>query len=357
LNPKRFVARQTSDKPRVFVTRRIADEALSRLASAATVDLWDRQMPPSYRELVRRIRDVDAVLSMVTDCLDARAIRSAPRLRAISNLAVGVDNIDLAAATSAGIAVGHTPGILTETTADAAFALLLAAARRIAEGDRMVRSGRWRTWGPRILLGRDVHRATLGIIGFGAIGRAVARRAAGFDMCVLYTSRGKPRQRDRSTAARRVTLERLLRESDFVSIHVALTPATRRMLGAREFASMKRGAIVINTARGGVIDQQALARAIASGHLAGAGLDVTEPEPIARGDPLLRLPTVVITPHIASASHATRARMADIAVENILATLAGRVPPFCANPTVRLRKMPAPVDAPARRAGPGLTPT
>ncbi len=329
----------------VFVTRPIAEQALAELAGFARVDLWDDEMPPPREVILKRVAGADAILSLLTDRIDAPVIAAAPHLRVISNLAVGVDNIDLDAATAAGVAVGHTPGVLTETTADLAFALLMAAARRIVEADAYTRQGRWRTWGPRVMLGRDVFDATLGIIGWGAIGRAMARRAAGFRMNVLYaTRREKPRGKRRGGApeeeiagAKRVTLEELLRESDFVSLHVPLTAETRAMLGASEFRVMKPGAILINTARGEVIDQRALYEALAAGHLGGAALDVTSPEPIAPDDPLLTLPNVIVTPHIGSASHATRLRMAQIAVRNIRDALGGRLPAYCANPAVRLR--------------------
>ncbi len=334
-----------ASKPLVFVTRPIAEQALTELAGFARVDLWDDEMPPPRAVLLERIAHADAILTLLTDRIDAPVIAAAPRLRVISNLAVGVDNIDLDAATRAGVAVGHTPGVLTETTADLAFALLMAAARRIVEADSYTRQGRWRTWGPRLMLGRDVFGATLGIVGWGAIGRAMARRAAGFSMRVLYTTRerkpaGKPHRHNKAEVpgARRVALDELLRESDFVSLHVPLTPETRAMLSAREFRAMKRGAILINTARGEVIDQRALYEALASGHLGGAALDVTSPEPIAPDDPLLTLPNAIVTPHIGSASHATRLRMAQIAVANIRDALAGRLPAYCANPAVRLRE-------------------
>jgi glyoxylate reductase len=349
----------THSHHRVFVTRPVADAALRRLAETARVDLWDDDAPPPHEELIVHLRDCDAVLSMVSDRLDAATIAAAPRLVAISNLAVGVDNIDLAAATRAGVAVGHTPGVLTETTADLAFALMLAAARRVAEGDRFVRSGRWRMWTPRLMLGRDVWGATLGVIGWGAIGQAVARRAVGFGMRVLYaahnspssTATGKPAKSKPPVAARLssaiavaiaapaaecVELSRLLAESDFISLNLPLTAQTRHLIGVRELAAMKRGAIVVNTARGAVIDQAALAESLRSGHLGGAGLDVTETEPIAADDPLLKLANVVITPHIGSASYATRHRMAELAVDNILDVFAGRLPRNCANPAVKL---------------------
>jgi glyoxylate reductase len=354
---------KTTDHHRVFVTRPVADVALRRLAETARVDLWDDDAPPPHDELILHIRDCDAVLSMVSDRLDAPTIATAPRLIAISNLAVGVDNIDLAAATKAGVAVGHTPGVLTETTADMAFALMLAAARRVAEGDRFVRAGRWRMWTPRLMLGRDVWGATLGIIGWGAIGQAVARRAAGFGMRVIYAahhsakakagstnstvaakskSRAASRKATDSTdaltppAAECVELGQLLAESDFISLNLPLRPENRHLIGARELAAMKRGAILVNTARGPVVDQAALTEALRSGHLGGAGLDVTETEPIDANDPLVKLANVVITPHIGSASHATRHRMAELAVDNILDVFAGRLPRHCANPALKL---------------------
>jgi len=361
-----------SSHRRVFVTRPVADAALRRLAETARVDLWDDDAPPPHDELVVHLRDCDAVLSMVSDALDAATIAATPRLAVISNLAVGVDNIDLVAATRASVAVGHTPGVLTETTADLAFALMLAAARRVAEGDRFVRAGRWRIWTPRLMLGRDVWGATLGVIGWGQIGQAVARRAAGFGMRVLYavhpeavakagagvaaaaTPAPATQARRRAAAgpvfsgevdplaaprAERVDLARLLAEADFISLNVPLTPQTRHLIGRRELATMKRGAILVNTARGAVIDQAAMTEALRSGHLGGAGLDVTAIEPIDAADPLLKLPNVVITPHIGSASHATRLRMAELAVDNILDVFAGRLPRHCANPAVKLRTL------------------
>ena len=334
----RIAKRRRKPKPRVFVTRTIAHDALAKLAAHASVEVWDRETPPPYPELRRRARESDGLLTMVTDKIDAALIASAPRLRVISNLAVGLDNIDIGAATAAGIAVGHTPGVLTDATADLAFALLMAAARRVAQGDREVRAGKWRTWGPAVMLGPDVFGATLGIIGWGKIGRAMARRGIGFNMRVRYATHSRRRRSSSEEigSAEAVSLKRLLAVSDFVSLHVPLTPETSRLLGAKEFALMKRGAIVVNTARGGVIDQRALYRALKSGKLGGAGLDVTDPEPIASNDPLLKLPNVVITPHIGSASYSSRYKMAQIATDNILAVLNGEKPPFCANPEVRI---------------------
>jgi glyoxylate reductase len=328
--------RKAKTRPRVFITRAIAPHAAAKLRKHAIVEVWPRDTPPPYAQLVRRAREVDGLLTMVTDRIDADLIASAPKLRVISNLAVGLDNIDVAAATAAGIAVGHTPGVLTDATADIAFALLMATARRVAEGDREVRAGKWQTWGPSVLLGHDVWGATLGIIGWGQIGRAMARRGIGFSMRVLYVSRSTKDDAEVPTATR-VSIARLLRESDFVSLHVPLTPETKHLIGAEEVASMKPGAILINTARGAVVDQRALYRSLKAGHLGGAGLDVTTPEPIASNDPVLKLPNVVITPHIGSASYTTRNKMADIATDNIIAALEGRLPRFCANPDVMLR--------------------
>lgn len=278
------------------------------------------------------LADSDGVISMVSDRLDAATIAAAPRLRAISNCGVGVDNIDLAAATARGIPVGHTPGVLTETTAELAFALMIAVARRIVEADRYVREGRWKSWGPGILLGRDLFRATLGLIGFGQIGQAMARRARGFEMRLLVTTRSSlPAS---FSDARLVALDTLLTESDFISIHAPLTAETRHLVGAAQFAQMKPGAILVNTARGQIVDHQALVAALASGHLGGAGLDVTEVEPLPTGDPILALPNVVLAPHIGSASHATRSRMAEMTVANLLAVFDGKLPPNCANPAV-----------------------
>jgi len=288
----------TVSRPKAFVTRRISNAALTKLAKRFEIDLWESELPPPYSELAARAQSADALLTMVTDKIDAPLLAAAPRVRIVSQLAVGVDNIDLAQCSKRGIAVGHTPGVLTETTADLAFALLLATARRITEADRYVREGRWRTWGPAILLGRDIHGATLGIIGFGAIGRAVARRATGFGMRILYRARD--------------------------AIH-HLTEAIELGATAVDLEELLR------TARGPIVDQRALLDALASGHLAGAGLDVTESEPIDLSDPLLRVPSVVITPHVGSASHATRSKMADMAVDNILDVFDGRPPRFSAN--------------------------
>ncbi len=312
---------------RVFVTRRLPGDAVARLAEHAQVDLWPGEMPPPYDELARRAAESDGIVCLLTDRIDAALIAGAPRLKVISNVAVGYDNIDVAAASARGIPVGNTPGVLTETTADLAFALLLACARRITEAERFVRDGRWRTWDPNLLLGYDVHGATLGIVGYGKIGQAMARRAAGFGMRVLYASRHAAGAD--APPATHVPLDDLLRMSDFVSLHVPLTPETERMIGEPQLRSMKQTAFLINTARGGVIEQAALVRALEEGWIAGSGLDVAQVEPVPAGDPLLRAPNVVLLPHIGSASHATRERMASMAVENCIAGLRGEPLPHC----------------------------
>jgi glyoxylate reductase len=317
---------------RVFVTRRLPGDAVERLRSSADVEVWPGEMPPPYEELAGRAAPDDGLICLLTDRIDRALMESAPNLRVISTMAVGYDNIDIAAATARGIPVGHTPGVLTETTADLAFALILACARRIVEAERLLRDGGWRTWDPGLLLGRDLHGATLGIVGFGKIGQAVARRASGFDMRVVYA--GHSPVAGPHPPAEHLPLDELLRVADFVSLHVPLTEETRGFVGEREVRSMKETAILINTARGGVIDQAALVRALKEGWIAGAGLDVMETEPLPLDDPLLRAPNVVLLPHIGSASHATRERMASMAVDNCLAGLRGERLPHCVNPEV-----------------------
>ena len=317
----------------MFVTRRLPGDALDALARDASVDLWPEELPPAYETIMRHVRDADGLICLLTDRIDAALIDFAPRLRVISNYAVGYDNIDVDAATARGIPVGNTPGVLTETTADLAFALILASARRIVEADAFVRHGKWRTWDPGLLLGHDVHGATLGIVGYGKIGRAVARRAAGFDMRVLFTSRSPVAD----AGGTQVAFDELLRESDIVSLHVPATGDTAAMIGERELRMMKRSAVLVNTARGTIVDQPALVRALQEGWIAGAGLDVTAIEPITFDDPLLLAPNVTLLPHIGSASHATRALMATMAVENCLAGLRGQPLPHCVNPEAQAR--------------------
>lgn len=312
-------------RPRVFVARRIPDEGLAAIAAAADADVWPDELPPPRDELLRRVAGCDGILTLLTDRVDDELLDAAgPRLRVVSNYAVGYDNIDIAACARRGIAVGNTPGVLTETTADLAWALLMAAARRVAEGDRYVRAGRWLTWGPLLLLGPDVHHATIGIVGFGRIGQALARRAQGFEMDILYHDVAQlPDDVTRPLGATYVPLDELLRRSDFVSLHVNLTAETRHLINATTLATMKPTAVLINTSRGPVVDGRALADALRDGTIWAAGLDVTDPEPVPADDPLVGLDNCLIVPHIASASRATRGKMAAMAAANLLAGVRG----------------------------------
>lgn len=321
---------------RVLVTRIIPDEGLEPLHEACEVDLWPEELPPPRDELLRRVAGVDALLSLLTDRVDDELLDSAgPQLRVVSNYAVGFDNIDVPACTRRGIPAGNTPGVLTETTADLAFALLMAAARRVDEGSRYVRAGRWRTWGPLLLLGTDIHGATLGIVGFGRIGREMAKRAGGFGMRVLYHDVHPATPEDEAAlGARRVELDELFATADFISLHVNLTDETRHLIDAAALRAMKPTAVLVNTSRGPVVDQAALHDALRDGEIFAAGLDVTDPEPMAPDDPLLSLENCLVVPHIASASSVTRGRMAAMAAANVLAGLRGERLPTCVNPEV-----------------------
>ena len=297
---------------RVFVTRALPGGAIDRLAAEHEVEVWPEPLPPPRDELLAHVHEIEGLLALLTDPVDAELMDAAPSLRAISNYAVGVDNIDVDAATARGIAVGNTPGVLTDTTADLAVALMLGIGRRLVDGDAYVRRGQWRTWGPDLLLGHDLHGATVGIVGFGRIGQAVARRLEGFECTVLHTSRGGG-----------VAFEELLERSDFVSVHTPLTPDTRGLVDADALRRMKPTAYLVNTARGPVVDTDALVAALHAGEIAGAALDVTDPEPLPGYHPLLDAPNLLVLPHLGSATHATRERMADMAVDNLLAGLRG----------------------------------
>jgi len=302
------------------VTRALPFAALDRLAAEHELDVWEGDLPPGPEAMRERAAAADGLLSLVTDPVGADLLAACPDLKAIANMAVGTDNIDLEAAAARGIPVGNTPDVLTDATADLAFALLLAVARRLPQGEAQVREGRWRTWEPAGDLGADLSGATLGIVGRGRIGDAVARRAGGFGMEVIASSR-------RSW----MPLEELLERADFVSLHCPLTPATRHLIGTEALARMKPSAYLVNTARGGVVDQTALRLALLGGEIAGAALDVTEPEPLPADDPLLEAPNLLVVPHVGSATVRTRERMAEMAVENLLAALAGKAMPHPAS--------------------------
>jgi glyoxylate reductase len=322
------------DPPKVFVSRVIPEEGLSAIRAACRMDLWEDDLPPPREQLLRRVAGCDGVLTLLTDRVDDEFLDAAgKKLRVVSNYAVGFDNIDVAACARRGIPVGNTPGVLTETTADLAWALLMAAARRIPEGDRYVRAGEWKTWGPLLLLGPDVHGATIGIVGFGRIGQAVARRAQGFGMEILYHDvQELPADVTKPLGATFLPLEELLPRSDYVSLHVNLSPVTRHLINAQTLSWMKPTAVLVNTSRGPVVDQAALADALRDGVIWAAGLDVTDPEPIPMDDPLVGLDNCLIVPHIASASRATRGKMAAMAAANLIAGVRGeplptQVPP------------------------------
>jgi glyoxylate reductase len=297
-----------------LVTRQLPGSALDRLRAAHSVDVWEGRLPPTPDELAERAREADGLLVLLTDRVDERLLERCPRLQAIANYAVGYDNVDVEALRARGIPLGNTPDVLTDATADLTFALLLAAARKLLPAVQSVLDGDWLPWEPARYLGAKVHGATLGIIGYGRIGQAVARRARGFDMKVLH-------------ANRRDSLGPLLAESDFVSLHCPLTPETHHLIGSATLAQMRPTGILVNTARGPIVDQVALRSALTDGMIAGAALDVTDPEPLPPDDPLLSAPNLVVLPHIGSATRAARERMADLAVDNLLAALAGQPMP------------------------------
>ena len=315
---------------RVFVTRNLPGDSLNKLRRAGhRVDVWPEFLPPPRATLLEKAKGVSGLITMLEDKVDAELMDAAgPGLKVIAQYAVGLDNVDLEAAKLRGVAVTHTPGVLTDATADLAFALLAASARRVAEGYDYVRRGDWKTWHPELLLGPELHGATVGVVGFGRIGQAFARRARGFDMRVLYFSRRRKPQAEAELGAEHVGLAELLAESDFVSLHTPLVPETLRLMNAERLSSMKEGSILINTARGKVVDTDALLTALEDGPLFAAGLDVSDPEPLPADHPLLAHPRVVVTPHIGSAGAATRVRMAEMVVDDVLSVLSGKEPTF-----------------------------
>lgn len=317
---------------KVLVTRETPQEALDLISANAEMEVWSEPRPIPREILLEKVADKVGLLCMLTDRIDEEVLTRGANLRVVSQMAVGYDNIDVAACTRHNVPVGNTPGVLTETTADTAFALLLAVARRMHESEAFLREGRWKTWDPMLLLGRDVHHATIGIIGMGRIGYEMARRAHGFQMRILYASNRPNDEAERNFGAERADMATLLQNSDFVSLHTPLNAQTRYLIGAEQLAQMKRTAMLVNTARGAVVDQKALADALKNGVIGGAGLDVFEQEPLPMDDPLLSLPNVVLVPHIGSASIATRTRMAVLAAENLIAGIQGNPLPRQVSP-------------------------
>ncbi len=317
-------------KPKVFVARLIPAKGLDLIREFCDADVWSDELPPPYEQIIRRVQDVEGIVSLLTDKMDAGIMDSASRLKVISNMAVGVDNVDVAAATARKLPVGNTPGVLTDATADQTFALLLAAARHVVEGEKFVRSGKWITWSPGLLLGADLVGATLGIIGFGRIGQAVAKRAQGFDLRVVYYDP----MAEPAFDALPIDLDALLRESDFVSLHIPLSQTTRHLVNAEFLSKMKPTAILVNTSRGGMVDQSALYEALKSKRISAAALDVTDPEPLPMNSPLLELENCLIIPHLGSASKHTRDMMSFLAAQNLIAGLKGERLPNCVNPEV-----------------------
>ncbi|UCG45886.1 MAG: D-glycerate dehydrogenase [Candidatus Bathyarchaeota archaeon] len=327
--------------PSVFVTRKIPESGLQRIQDQFKTEVWAEDAPPSKQVIIEKVGQADALVSLLTDKIDTEVLDAASNLRIIAQYAVGYDNIDVPDATRRGIYVTNTPGVLTETTADFAWALLMAAARRVVEADQYLRNGDWSVaWHPTMILGRDVYGATLGIVGMGRIGEAMAVRAQGFNMKILYYStRRKPDIEDR-LGLTFVDLDTLLQQADFVSLHVPLVKATHHLIDRRRLDLMKRTAFLINTSRGQVVDEKALFKALREDKIAGAGLDVFTEEPTPAGNPLLGLKNVVVAPHISSASVETRSKMAEMVAENLVAYFKGRVPPNLVNQEVLKVKEP-----------------
>jgi len=322
-------------KQRVFVTRKIPDEGLRRITEKFDTTVWSSQEPPSIQEIVQNAEDCDGIVTLLSDPIGPDVINKLPKLRVIAQYAVGYDNIDVPLATKRKIAVTNTPGVLTETTADLTWALLMAASRRIVEADRYIRDKKWDVaWGPELLLGTDIFGATLGIVGMGRIGQSVARRALGFNMKTLYYSRTRNEKIENELDVKHVDLHTLLRESDIVTLHIPLNSETHHLIGKAELEIMKEDSILVNTSRGKVIDESALYNALKEGHIGSAGLDVFQEEPISKDSPILDLHNIVLAPHIGSASKNTRATMSLMCAENLIEVLEGNMPPNIVNPEV-----------------------
>ena len=324
----------SQQQPKIYVTRRLPEAALAPLRTCGEVQVWESDHAIPRETLLQEIIDTVALLGMVTERIDDDLLDHAPQLKIVANMAVGYDNVDVPALTRRGVVLTNTPGVLTETTADLTFALMLGIARRIGEGERRVRAGQWPVWSPFVFLGTDVHHATLGIIGLGRIGIEVAKRARGFDMRVLYHNRSQNKDAEEQLGCTRVDMDTLLSESDFVVVLVPLGPQTHRLISTPQLKKMKPTAFLVNAARGPIVDPPALYAALRDKVIAGAALDVTDPEPLPADDPLLTLDNCLVVPHVGSASTATRTRMATLAAENIAAFLSGRRPPTPVNPEV-----------------------
>jgi glyoxylate reductase len=321
-------------KPRVYVTRELPERGLKIIKERFEAEVWPEYAPPPKKVIIEKARNVDALAPLLSDKIDAEVFDAAPKLKIVAQMAVGFDNIDVQEATKRGIYVTNTPEVLTDTTADFAWALLMAVARRIVEADKYVRTGQWKVgWHPSMLQGRDVYNATLGVVGAGRIGQAVAKRATGFDMKILFYD-VIPRPEMEKLGAKKVDLDTLLKESDFVSVHVPLMKETRHLINIEKLRLMKKTAYLMNNSRGPVVDENALYQALKEGMIAGAGLDVFEQEPTPVDNPLLKLDNVVVAPHISSASYETRSKMAEMVAENLVAFFEGRKPPDLVNPDV-----------------------
>ena len=319
-------------KHKIFVTRELPERGLRIIKKRFDAEVWADSAPPPKKVVIQKVAKVDALASLLTDKIDAEVFDVAPNLKIIAQFAVGYDNIDIKEATKRGIYVTNTPGVLTETTADFAWVLLMAVARRVVEADKYIRSGKWKVdWHPTMILGRDVYGATLGIVGLGRIGAAVAKRARGFDMRTLYYSTTRKPNLEKTLGLEFADLDTLLQKSDFVSIHVPLMEKTYHLMDERKLKLMKETACLINNSRGPVVDEKALYKALTEGWIAGAALDVFEQEPTSVDNPLLKLDNVVLAPHISSSSHETRSRMAEMVAENLIAFFEGRIPPNLVN--------------------------
>lgn len=315
-------------KPKVYITRKLNAEIVDRIKDACEVSMWqEADIPVPREELERGIQDADGLYCLLTDNIDAALLEHAKKLKIVSNMAVGYNNIDIEAAAKQGILVTNTPGVLTETTADLTFALLMATARRLVEASDFLRQGSWKTWSPMLLTGQDIYGSTLGIIGMGRIGEAVAKRAKAFNMKVCYHNRSRKPEAEQQLGLIYADLESLLKESDFVCVLTPYSPETHHFISEKQLSMMKKSAVLINTSRGGIVDEAALYNALAEGTLWAAGLDVFEKEPVPLDHPLLTLPNVVTLPHIGSASIGTRLKMGHLAADNLLIGLAGQTPP------------------------------